>query len=57
MSIPFAFEIQRSSRSQMFLKLSQTLQESTSVGAAFNKVAYLRDCNFIKRDSNTRVFL
>ena len=39
------------------LKTTQNLQENTCVGVCFNKIAGLQTCSFIKKDSNTGVFL
>ena len=44
----------RSSRSQMFFQISVP---KTPAESLFNKVSGLKACNFIKRDSNTGVFL
>ena len=49
--------VHRCSSKQMFLKISQFTQENTCVGVSFNKVAGLMAWNFIKKDSNTGIFL
>ena len=41
----------------MFLKILQTSQENTCVGVLFHEVASLQPASFLKRDSNTSVFL
>ena len=40
----------------MFLNILKTSQENTCVGVAFNKVAGLKTCNFIKKDSKAGGF-
>ena len=42
---------------KVFLKISQTSQESTCVGVIFYEVAGLQPAGFLKGDSNTSAFL
>ena len=42
----------RYSSKQVFLKVSQTSQESTCVGVSFIKTCRLKACNFIKKNSS-----
>ena len=42
---------------EVFLKSSQISQENNLLESLFSKVAGLQPCNFIKKDSNTGVFL
>ena len=47
----------RYSIKNLLLKISQYLQENTCVGVSFfKKVTGLRPCNFIKKETPTRVF-
>ena len=41
----------------LFLKVSQTSQESSCIGVSFKKTCRLKACNFIKKDSHTGAFL
>ena len=46
------------SSKKVLLKISQNSQKNTCVGVFFhNKVAGIEACNFIKKDSNSGVFL
>ena len=47
----------RSSHSQVFLKFCNIHRKAPVLESLFNKVEGLRACNFIKKDSNTGVFL
>ena len=42
---------------KVFLKISQTSQESTCAGVIFYEVAVLQPAGFLKGDSNTSTFL
>ena len=54
--VSFLNKVHRCSSKELFLKISQILQESIFVRVFFNKVAGLQNCNFIKKIHQHRHF-